>query len=429
MLNLTSIQQYFNINETLRKKINEYLSFALHNVPFYQTKFANKQVSIENFYNLPLTQGIDLTENPMSLVALKDKIVLMTSSSGTYGKQKIIFRTNDDLQKIAETTYKVAECCGITSKDKIVMIQPFELANLGHGSLRTFQKIGALSCPLGLTTSPEYILWLLKEMKFNVVFSTPSKAVYLAELSKKKEVASEIRITKVVCAGEPIFPIHREKIRELWGADILGTYGSEEIDGISSECSNHNGYHVMDDNLIIEVLDEKTMQPAETNRGVLVVTKMNYTGTVLLRYLIGDLIEIDESNCQCGRDAARIKILGRMKETSSLNDGLKSPFPVNIPLASFDFAIKFVVGYIPIYQLIIEQIDNKDTITININYDPSESLANEVLRKILSSNKDLERCYIDHKINVKIQLFSDLTDFYSTRRGKIPKIYDKRNHA
>lgn len=424
MLILTSEKQYGCIDNCIRKNINEYLNFVVKNATFYKANYSNKNARIENFYNLPLVQGDALAENPFTLVALKDQVVLMTSSSGTYGKQKIIFRTNEDLQKIMEMTRKTAECCGITCKDKIIMIQPFDLANLGLGALRTFQNIGALSCPAGLTTPPEYILWLLKEMRFNVIFSTPSKAVYLAELSKKGGINSNINVEKIVSAGEPILPVQREKLLEIWGSDIYGTYGSEEIDGISSECPYHDGYHVMDENLIIEVLNEETMKPAETNSGLMVVTKLNYTGTILLRYSLGDLVEINENPCRCGREEPRIKIKGRIKE-KCLGDGVTDPSQFSVDIKTVELIAKSVLGYIPIYQLLVEEKYAKKTIILKIHCGKSEDLANKIMEKFVSYIKGSEKSFVDEKINIKIQLCPEISDFYFTHRGKMPKIVDK----
>ncbi|MCD6492917.1 MAG: phenylacetate--CoA ligase family protein [Archaeoglobaceae archaeon] len=422
MLILTSKKDYKNIETKLKEEINSYLAFITENSPFYRDKFKNIKPMIDTFYELPLTYDYELMDDPKSFIGLENGIIQLCSTGGTYGKRKLIFRTNEDLEKSIETAIKMFKACGISSNDKIAILQPFDLWNIGHIALRAFQKIGALSCPIGLSGTDEFILWLLNEMQCNVVYTTPSKAVHLAEISKEKKIFSKINVEKVLCAGEPILPVHRQKLKELWNADIYGIYGSEETDGIGAECKMHDGYHIFDEHLILELLDPKTLKPAESNKGVLVVTKLGYTGTILIRYLLGDLVEVVTEKCSCDISSPKIKIFGRIKETLWLYDGLK------VPITSIEDAIKSVVGYLPIYQVIIEHESGKDRLTFVINSEPSKELENKFMEAIISSTQELEETFhLEKKIEVNIVLSKDMDNFVKTERGKIPKIIDRRN--
>jgi len=421
MLILKSVEDYRKIHSSLKDKINNYLAFVIKECPFYRDKFKNIKPIIETFYELPLTYDYELMDYPKSFIGLSDKIIQLSSSGGTYSKRKLIFRTNDDIEKSIETAIKMFKACGIDYNDKVAILQPFDLWNIGHIALRAFQKIGALSHPVGLSGTDEFILWLLSEMQCNIVYTTPSKAIHLAELSKEKGMISKINIEEVLCAGEPILPIHREKLKDLWNAEIFGIYGSEETDGIGAECKLHDGYHIFDDYLILEILNPKTLKPAESNKGVLAVTKLEYTGTILIRYLLGDVVEIITEKCSCGISSPKIKIYGRIKETLWLYDGLK------VPITSIEDAIRSVVGYLPIYQLIIEHDRGKDKLTFIINSKPSKELENKLMEVIISSTQELEETFhLERKIEISIKVCEGISNFVKTERGKIPKIIDRR---
>ena len=395
MLILTSKKDYKNLDLKLKEEINNYLAFIIEKCPFYRKEFKNIKPTIDTFYELPLTYDYELMEDPKSFIGLEDRIIQLCSTGGTYGKRKIIFRTNEDIEKSIEIATKMFKACDIKSADRIAILQPFDLWNIGHIALRVFQKIGALSCPIGLSGTDEFILWLLSEMQCNVIYTTPSKAVHLAELSREKEINSKIDIEKVLCAGEPILPIHRQKLKEIWNAEIYGIYGSEETDGIGAECKMHDGYHIFDDYLILEILNPKTLKPAEGNRGVLAVTKLDYTGTILIRYLLGDLAELITEKCSCGISSPKIKIFGRIKETLWLYDGLK------VPITSIEDAIKSVIGYLPIYQVIIEHESGKDRLTFVINSEPSKELENKFMEAIISSTQELEETFhLEKKVSL-----------------------------
>ncbi len=104
------------------------------------------------------------------------------------------------------------------------------------------------------------------------------------------------------------------------------------------------------------------------------------------------------------------------------HDGLK------VPITSIEDAIKSVIGYLPIYQVIIEHESGKDRLTFVINSEPSKELENKFMEAIISSTQELEETFhLEKKIEVNIVLSKDMDNFIKTERGKIPKIIDRRN--
>lgn len=415
MILLISKKDYKNLEPDKGKPLIDYLKFAVNKVPFY-SKFKNRleDINYKNFFEFPITYDYDLINNPFSFVSTKDRVVQLASSGGTYGKRKLIFRTNNDIQKSVKTAVSMFLCGGISFKDKIAILQPFDLWNIGHIALLTFRKIGALSIPIGLSTSNETILDILALTQCNIIYGTPSKIGVLANLSRKAGIA--LKVNKVFCAGEPILQTHRNSIKKMWNAEIYGIYGSEEADGIGAECKYHKGYHIFDENLIIEILNPETLLPAEDNKGALVITKLGYNGTVLIRYLLGDLVEIIKEPCQCGRKELRILPQGRIKEAIWLYDGRK------VSLQSIENSLKLIFDEIPQYQVMVKNTVRGSILILKL-LSKSDSLIQKKLKKIITkSSQDLEEGFNKKEVQLRVQLSNDPSMFVYTDRGKIPKI-------
>jgi phenylacetate-CoA ligase len=421
MILLANKKDYKNLNPKQGKLLINYLKFAVEETPFY-SKFKNKLKDIDyrNFFEFPITYEYDLISNPFSFVSKNSQLVQLASSGGTYGKRKLIFRTNDDIQKSVETATSMFLCGGIKPKDRIAILQPFDLWNIGHIALLTFRRIGTLSVPIGLSIDNEGILNILATTKCNVIYGTPSKVTTIAELSKKKGVI--LKIDKVFCAGEPILQIHQESIKKIWDAEIYGIYGSEETDGIGAECDYHNGYHIFDKSLLIEILNPKTLLPAEGNKGALVITKLGYSGTILVRYLLGDLVEITENPCKCGRKEMRIFPRGRIKEVIWLYDGRK------ISLQSIENALNIILREVPQYQILVKNTLKGSILKLKILIKNDNLLKTKKdFKKIIAkSSQDLEEGLNKREVKLSIELSKDPSRFIYTERGKIPKIiYEK----
>lgn len=417
----TSKTDYEQLPYRRKTAIDTYLSRAVEHVPFYSMQ-KDKYTSIDcgNFYKLPLVFQDDLLKDPYLFVPKGSRPVQLTSSGGTYGKRKILFRTTEDMKKSAVTAASMFSFTGVNEGDIVAIMQPFDLWNIGHIGMQAFKRIGALSVPLGLSTKEDEILDILAFTKATVLYGTPSKVISLVTTSESKGLLSDLKISKVLCAGEPILEDHRQLIKKLWGAEIFGIYGSEETDGIGAECEVHNGYHVLDKNQLFEILDPETLLPAEKHEGVLAVTNVGYTGTILMRYLLGDRVQLDTDTCSCGEKSIRIRPRGRLEETIWLYAGTK------VTVRSIEELMSNLIGRVPPYQIVVEQETHKDVLTIKINSESNIVLADKIIQEMRHVSQDMRECVDSGRVVVACELDPDPSIFESTIRGKVPKIIYKR---
>jgi phenylacetate-CoA ligase len=105
----------------------------------------------------------------------------------------------------------------------------------------------------------------------------------------------------------------RGEIERVFGCPVYDHYGSREVGSLASECSSHDGLHIMMEHNLIEVLATggRPCRPGEP--GEIVVTNLNNYAMPLIRYKIGDIgIRLDDGVCPCGCTYPRLKqVIGR----------------------------------------------------------------------------------------------------------------------
>lgn len=91
---------------------------------------------------------------------------------------------------------------------------------------------------------------------------------------------------------EPHSEEQRKRIEQLLGVKAYNCFGMSEMNGpgVAFECTEQNGLHIWEDNVIVEIVDPVTLQPVpEGEVGELVLTTINREAMPLLRYRTRDL--------------------------------------------------------------------------------------------------------------------------------------------
>jgi phenylacetate-coenzyme A ligase PaaK-like adenylate-forming protein len=124
--------------------------------------------------------------------------------------------------------------------------------------------------------------------------------------------------------GEASTPGLRDDMRRLMrelgcaGAIVFDRYGSTESGGLA-QCREEGEWHNPAPELLYhEVVDPETGRPVpDGERGHLAITHLDRRGTVLLRYMVGDIVSIARDACpHCGRGGERL--LGPVVRTKDL---------------------------------------------------------------------------------------------------------------
>lgn len=128
-------------------------------------------------------------------------------------------------------------------------------------------------------------------------------------------------LRQIRCIGETLSQELREQTRELLGVEIADTYSSQEVGIIAIQCPSSGLYHLMAENLIVEILDAQGKHCADGEIGEVVVSDLHNFATPLLRYALGDHAEVG-GLCPCGRQLPTLRrLLGRSRNMLRYPDG------------------------------------------------------------------------------------------------------------
>ena len=100
----------------------------------------------------------------------------------------------------------------------------------------------------------------------------------------------------------------------MFGPEIFETYGSRETMMVASECCAHDGMHIAEENVVVELVDvDGACSPGDA--GDVAVTDLHNFGMPLIRYVNGDVAVMDGRGiCACGRGLRRLaRLEGRRR--------------------------------------------------------------------------------------------------------------------
>ncbi|WDV46526.1 phenylacetate--CoA ligase family protein [Clostridiaceae bacterium M8S5] len=407
-----------NKNEQLCRIVEH----AAKNTPFYRKLYKdnnvdiNKFLGIDDIQKLPIITSQDLIANGMDFMSENIDIYRISSSSGTSNKPKSLFRTRKDTDIGSMVMGKLLKMAGLTKGDSIYIGQPFDMAHLGYLTMNACERLGVLSIPAGLSQSNEKTIELLSYYKPTAIFISISRLKAITEIIKAKKL--NIKFKHILVAGEPMFESDRKIIRDYWQVEPIDLYGSEETDGLAGECKARK-LHFMDDLYHLELLP---IEGAKKNIGEAVITSLYSEGTPLIRYRLGDIIEIIPEECECGSKNRIIKVHGKIGDVVTLFDGIKLyAYQIEDVLKQ---ELPNLSGYQIVCSTLVQGLEEIRVKVVTADVNDAEKLTKEIENKLWDCSLDLDSAKEIGSLRFRVEINKD--ELYVTRRGKTPKIIDLR---
>ena len=246
-----------------------------------------------------------------------------TKTSGSTGEPVMVRRTQlNQLDWLATTMREhiwherdfARSFCAIRAN----ISTPTQIPTWGPPASLLRQTGPALGLPI--TMSIEDQIAHIAKFKPNTLLVYPSNLAGLVQHCGGREIRLP-GVTKVLTIGETLSPATREQAAALFDVEISDMYSSQEAGNIAIQCPEMDLYHVMAENLIVEVLDENGAAACVGQIGRVVITDLHNFATPLIRYDIGDYAEAGPA-CPCGRGLPTLKrILGRERNLIRMPDG------------------------------------------------------------------------------------------------------------
>ena len=151
----------------------------------------------------------------------------------------------------------------------------------------------------------------------------PNVLVELIRLSRERGVRPN-KLREVRTLSEVLDAGVREICLEEWGVPVIDIYSANEIGTIAHQCPENTCYHVQAESVLVEVLDDDGNPCLPGRMGRAVITVLHNFATPLIRYDIGDYVEVGPP-CPCGRGLPVLKrIVGRDRNLVVLPTGEKT---------------------------------------------------------------------------------------------------------
>ena len=344
-----------------------------HNVEFYRKKMQSIGIEpgdirgIEDITKLPFTTKDDLRDNyPFGLFASPmSEIVRIHASSGTTGKATVVGYTRRDIEVWQECVARVLAQAGIGKNDIIQVAYGYGLFTGGLGLHYGAENLGATVVPMS-TGNTKKLVDMMVDFGVTAIACTPSYLLHIAETVEDMGFRNQIKLKKAICGAEPWTDGMRKQIQESLGIDAHDIYGLSEVvgPGVASDCEYHCGLHVYEDHYYPEIIDATTLTPVGDDvLGELVFTTLTKEGIPLLRYRTKDLTSISHKPCECGRTLPRISRFKGRSDDMLIIRGV-NVFPSQVETALLD-----VPGTLPHYQMVVDRVNNLDTLEITVEVD------------------------------------------------------------
>lgn len=175
------------------------------------------------------------------------------------------------------------------------------------------------------------------QQKVSFMFATPIVAIEIGkQIEQTHGPLAEVfpALRTAIIFGDVLPDSMRETIRTQWGLDrVLSLYGTVEADVVATECLAQAGrMHLMSERLVFELIPESGLareraepgyqaapvpidQVEDGTVGEIIISDLNREVLPLIRYRIGDVVEVRKDTCGCPHTLPTVTVLGRAKNT------------------------------------------------------------------------------------------------------------------
>ena len=410
------------------KRLQKLVKKVYHSTPFYRRKMQEMDLTpgdirtIEDIVKLPFTTKQDLRDNyPYGMFAVPNsEIVRIHASSGTTGNPTIVGYTRNDLEIWQECMARCLAAYGLTSNDVFSISYGYGLFTGGLGAHYGAEFLGATVIPASTGNTEKHVK-LIRDLGITGIASTPSYALYLAEVIEKMGIdVGELKLRTGLIGAEPWTENMRREIEARLHINAYKVYGLSEImgPGVAYECKCKNGSHIAEDHFYPEIISPETLENLPAGqKGELVFTTLTKEGMPLLRYRTKDLCSIMEGECPCGRTNVRIsRIMGRSDDMLIIRG-------INVFPSQVESVILDMPEFEPHYQLIVDRVNNLDTLQVLVEV-RKEYLSDEISRMLALKKRLADKLKSVLTVGADVKLVEPNTIARSD--GKSKRVIDKR---
>jgi len=327
-------------------------------VPFYESHYGDAGAflqDVESLEDLPQLPFVDKADTRRSqeeappyglhLGVDKKEVKKVFQTSGSSGAPSLIALTAADQKTWTTIGARSYFGAGVHPHSSV-------LATFGAGPYvaghthQTLAEIGAGVVPVA-PGDTERVVSAIRQGLVDTLLATPSFALHLAQVLEDQVLGgARNSLRLVVVGGEPGggIPAIRERLESGLGAHVREASGIGDVSpSLYGECFAQTGMHFGGQGLVwVEVIDPVSGSPIEIRsgaRGELVYTTLVREAMPMVRFRSGDIAEVVDTSCVCGRTSFKIRIHGRSDDMFIVRGVNVYPSAVQAVIARFHPAV------------------------------------------------------------------------------------------
>lgn len=358
-----SKEELLNIQE---EKFISFLSKAYKKSNFYIELYNGIAIpkKISDIKKLPILKKEDLRVNIENVYTIPKFKGIVSKTGGTTGKSLEVVYTSGNMQERFAMLDNFRNKNGYSLGERTAWFSGKNILTERDVKKNRFWKTDCFYKIRYYSTfhiKEKYLIHYIENLikfKPKYIVGFPSTILEIVEVALKNKINfPENIVLAIYPTAETITVEMRNKIENFFNTKIFNQYASSEGAPFIFECTRGN-LHLELQSGVFEVLDENNN---DVKRGRLIVTSFTTDGTPLIRYDIGDSIELSDNTCDCGNNNPLVdRILGRVDDyLFSLDNG-------KINLGNISNTTKGVKGIIR-FQAIQDREDIIDILIVKDN--------------------------------------------------------------
>ncbi|WP_424353326.1 phenylacetate--CoA ligase family protein [Methanosarcina mazei] len=304
------------------KQLQNMIRFVYGNVPYYHKLFKELKISpddirtLEDLRKLPILTKDTIKANwedfkPANLSSIKYYKKTTGGSTGTpfefrFSKPDRFLSVSILYRGWSYGGYKLADKMVFLAGSALDVGTESSIIKKTHEITRNLKKLSSFD--MGIQDMENYTK-IINSFNPRFLRGYASSIDFFAKhIDKKNE---QINFDAVFTTSEKLYPHMRKNIENVFSCDVFDGYGLYDGGVSAFECQEHNGLHIDTERSIMEIVDENGCQ-LEEGTGSIIATSLHNFAMPFIRYDTGDLGNLVEDVCGCGRESKLLKeVLGR----------------------------------------------------------------------------------------------------------------------
>jgi phenylacetate-coenzyme A ligase PaaK-like adenylate-forming protein len=254
--------------------------------------------------------------------------VVTMQTSGTTASPKRLYFSEADLALNIDFFYHGLTCMLAPGQRILIMLPSTTPDSAGDQLKRAAARIPAEGYIHWPVLDLDEILDFIEKKQIHCLIGAPAQIFALCRHEQIIRHFDSPSLKTILLTTDYVPRVVADEIRSAWGCAVFEHYGMSEMGlGSALECDAHQGYHLREADLLIEVVDPDNGTPLSSGEeGEVVFTTLTRQAMPLIRYRTGDRAAWLVDPCPCGSIMRRLgKVHGRIADLTSNRTSLSMP--------------------------------------------------------------------------------------------------------